>query len=156
MQQVKPALPKLSFLVLPATSSSVVFEYFVTSQPRDAPMNRPRPSRHIILPLVFLAVLAICPLGSAQDSNAILEQSIFDKTATGSLHTKNETLINWRSETEFKTIAEAHDTGLKIALPLYDIPVEFGRYSRDNEWSENQAALQTLDLSDTKIPEEFH
>jgi hypothetical protein len=111
---------------------------------------------NVVPSLLLLAIATICPLASAQDCNAILEHGIFDKTATDTLRIRTQTLINWLSQTEFKSFAEARDAGLKIGFPIDGIPVELGGYSRDNEWSQYQASLQTLDISDTKILEEFH
>jgi hypothetical protein len=119
-------------------------------------MTRPRPSFTAILSLLVLTAVALCPIAGAQDCNAILEHGIFDKTSTDTLRIRTHTLINWLSQTEFKSFAEARDAGLKIGFPIDGIPIELGGYSRDNEWSQYQASLQTLDISDTKILEEFH
>jgi hypothetical protein len=104
----------------------------------------------------ILAFALVCSPARAQDCNAILEHGIFDKTTTDSLRIRTQTLINWLSQTTFTSFSQARDAGLKIGFPIDGIPVELGGYDREKEWSQYQASLQTLDISDTKILDEFH
>jgi hypothetical protein len=104
----------------------------------------------------LFAFAVVCQCSNAQDCSAILEHGIFDKTTTDSLRIRTQTLINWLSQSTFKSFAEARDAGGKIGFPIDGIPIELSGYSRDNEWSQYQASLQTLDISDTRVLQDFH
>ena len=91
----------------------------------------------------------------ADDCSQILEHGIFNKISTDSLSTKTHTLINWLSQSTFESYGQAKDSAAKIGFAIEGIPIELGGHSRETDWRNYQATLQTLSFSDLKTLDQF-
>jgi hypothetical protein len=105
--------------------------------------------------LGLLFALSVSPRILAQDCNQILEHGIFNTSSTDSLSTKTQTLINWLSQSTFESFVQAKDSAARIGFAIEGIPIELGGHSRETDWHNYQASLQTLNFSDQKTLDQF-
>jgi hypothetical protein len=107
------------------------------------------------LGLLLLIVITIDTRAMGQDCSQILEHGIFNTSSTDSLSIRTQTFINWLSQSTFQSYGQAKDAGAKLGFAIDGIPLELGGYSREMDWRNYQAYLQTLNFSDDKTLQQF-
>lgn len=96
-----------------------------------------------------LAANYVMPVQAADQCSDVLQQGIFNTTTVNqSVGIKND-YNAWLCTTEFRTHQEAHDAGVQIGFPVYDVPIQIGgtfdQSARDT-WKKNHCS-STVDKS---------
>ena len=72
----------------------------------------------------------------AQDRcDAILRNGIWEYTQSNNTQQVTESFLSWFCSQSFGSFGEARDQGLKIGIPIENIPVEIDGHNRENQWS---------------------